>query len=272
MFSNNAKKIIKKHIPIIAEITGLSAGTLLAIFFEMKDGSMIAGNLIHPALADFLNRMLSPKQEQRILTASALAANYIQESLDRGEELRNDRFFSEGTVARSDAVEVVDSMLFTVGNEEQEKKIPYMARLIENAAFDESISADSACYYLQIFRNLTYRQICMIKIIVEKDRFQLTDKSKISMLEMKGPKVRPKNMEQFFEKYEEDVIFHEFLDLHIKGYITLQMSHNTFTVFNDFALIPRTAMTGKLIFNVYHHMNLGTIPDDDLAPIVKALS
>ena len=60
-------------------------------------------------------------------------------------------FFSEGTFSRSDAVEVVDSMLFAVEDDPQEKKIRYMAHLIENASFRSSISADTACYYLKVF-------------------------------------------------------------------------------------------------------------------------
>ena len=271
MFDNNKDKI-QKAIPVVSGITGISTASLLAYFLGEKDGSMAAGGFIQQSLADFLNRMMSPKQELRILTASALAVNYIEEYLNDGIELREDDFFSEGTIARSDAVEVVDSMLFTVGNEEQEKKIPYMAHLIKNAAFDESISADSACYYLQVFRNLTYRQICMIKIVVRKDHFQLRDKSKVNMVEMRIPEVQPNDMQQFFQKYEEDIICHEFLDLHIKGYITLQMSHNTLMVFNTFAMIPRTATLNKVIHNVYRHMNLETIPDEDILPIVKALS
>ena len=270
MFGKNKEKI-QKAIPIISGLTGISSATLTAFFLESTDAGMAAGGFIQQRLADYLNRMLSPRQELRVFTASALAVNYIEEILKR-EELRNDGFFSEGTVSRSDAAEVVDSMLFAVGNEEQEKKIPYMAHLIANAAFDESISADSACYYLQIFRSLTYRQLCMINVVVKKDHFQLRDKSKVNMVEMNIPETQPNNLQEFFQSCEEDIICYEFLDLHIKGYITLQMSHNTLMVFNTFAMIPRTATLSKVVFNVYRHMNLCTIPDEDISPIVKALS
>lgn len=273
MYNKNTEGKIQKHIPIISEITGLTASILSAHFFGDKDGAMAAGAFVQTSLNDFLNRMLSPRQEQRILTASALAINYIDELLKQGEELRQDGYFSENTVARSDATEVVDSMLFTVGNEEQEKKIPYMAHLIKNAAFDEAISADSACYYLQVFRNLTYRQICMIKLIVQRNNHQLRDKSKIQMLTMGIKETQPNSMEQFFEEYEENLISHEFIDLYNKGYITLVMSHHSDLVdHKTFSMIPKTAHAGMTLFHVYRDMNLEKIPDEDLAPIVKALS
>ena len=212
MFGNNERKI-REAVPIISEITGISAGILSAHFFGDRDGSIAAAGFIQPVLADFLNRVLSPMQEHRVLTVSAFAVDFIEKRLKEGEKLRNDGFFSEGTISRSDAVEVVDSMLFAVEDDPQEKKIPYMAHLIENASFRSSLSADTACYYLKIFGDLTYRQLCMINIAVREKKACLPLRDK-SWIQLGG------NM-----KIDENaVILHELVNMYIKGYVNLQFS------------------------------------------------
>ena len=110
MFGENGKKIRDK-IPIISEITGISVSTLLAYFLKSPGSAMAAGGFIQRILADYLGRVLSPIQEQRVITVSALAVDFIEKRLKERETLRNDGFFSEGTVTRSDAMEVVDSIV-----------------------------------------------------------------------------------------------------------------------------------------------------------------
>ena len=264
MFGKNEKKN-RDAIPIISELTGISAGILSAHFFGERDGSMAAAGFIQRVLADFLSRVLSPRQEQRVLTAAALAVDYIEKRLQNpDEQLRTDGFFSEGTIARSDAQEVVDSMLFTVEDDPQEQKIPYMAHLIENAAFRSSLSADTVCYYLKVFGDLTYRQVCMINIAVGEKKAFLPFRDK-SWIQLGG------NM-----KIDEDaVILHELINMYIKGYVSLQFNDgniNMPTAFSELSVIPSSLEAGIMIRNLSVYMNLQEIPADDLVPIVMALS
>lgn len=263
MFGDNRKKI-QDAISMISEITGISIGVLSAYFLGENEGSLAAGGFIQRVLADYLNRVLSPQQEKRVLTASALAVDFVDKRLKNGEFLRDDGFFSEGTISRSDAVEVVDSMLFAVEDDPQEKKIQYMAHLIENASFNTSISADTACYYLKVFGDLTYRQICMINLSVRegKEILPLRDKSWIEL----GGNMRIN---------EDAVILQELINMHVRGYINLQFSpqHFNFPVaFSELSAVPSSLEAGIMIRNLYVHMNLHKIPIDDLMPIVKALS
>ena len=76
MFGDNKKKI-QKAIPFISELTGIAAGTLSAYFFD----STAAGGFIQRILADYLDRVLSPIQEQRVITVSALAVDYVEKRL-----------------------------------------------------------------------------------------------------------------------------------------------------------------------------------------------
>lgn len=262
MFGKNKKKI-QEVIPIISELTGITAATLTAYFLNSSSTGMVAGGFIQRVLADRLSRMLSPMQEHRILTASALAVDFIDKRLRDGEKLRDDGFISGGTISRSDAVEVVDSMLFIVGDETQEKKIPYMAHLIENAAFKSSLSADTACYYLKVFGDLTYRQICIINLSVreKKELFPFRDKSYIEL----GGKMKID---------DDNVILHELIDMYVRGYIGLQFkpqNSNIPTAFSTLSVVPNSLEAGIMIRNLSVYMNLNKIPEDDIVPIAMAL-
>lgn len=139
-----------------------------------------------------------------------------------------------------------------------------MAHLIESASFRSSLSADTTCYYLKIFGDLTYRQVCMINIAVREKKAFLPFRDK-SWIQLGG------NM-----KIDEDaVILHELINMYIKGYVSLQFSDgniNIPTAFSELSVIPSSLEAGIMIRNLFVYMNLHKIPDDDLVPIVMALS
>ena len=74
---------------------------------------------------------------------------------------------------------------------------------------------------------------------------------------------------------DDTVILHELIDMYNKGYISLQFnSGNTSlpTAFSELSVIPSSLEAGIMIRNLSVFMNLNKIPDDDLVPIVMALS
>ena len=102
--------------------------------------------------------------------------NFINKRLKNEEPLRNDGFFTEGTISRSDAVEVVDSMLFAAKDDPEKNKIIYLAKLIENASFDSQIRTGLLHFLCKKFESLTYQQLCIIKMIIE-NKYPLSLKS-----------------------------------------------------------------------------------------------
>ena len=225
---------------------------------------MAAGGLIQPVLADFLNRVLSPMQEHRVLTVSALAVDFIEKRLKDGEKLREDGFFSEGTISRSDAVEVVDSMLFTVEDDPQEQKIPYMAHLIENGCFDASIHPGLLHFLYKESKSLTYRQLCILKLIIE-NRHPLNLKSTI---ETPWPTEKPMPMlsKDTFPTLVECV------NLGHRGYIDYKLSPADDTRSGPVALlVPHSMRSLVPAGQMYVHMGLADIPEDDVLPLAKSL-
>ena len=269
MFGKNKKKInkkkIRKAIPTISEITGIAAGTLTAYFLKSSSAGTAAGGFIQPVLADFLNRVLSPMQEHRVLTVSAFAVDFIEKRLKDGEQLRDDGFFSEGTITRSDAQEVVDSMLFTVEDDPQEQKIPYMAHLIENGCFDASIHPDLLHFLYKESKSLTYRQLCIIKMIIE-NKHPLSLKSTVETPWLTTDRV-PLLSEDAFPTLVECV------NLGHRGYIDFKLSPPDDTRSGPVALlVPHSMRTRVPAGQMYGRMGLADIPKSDVLPIAKSLA
>ena len=263
MFGRNKKKI-RKAIPFISGFTGISSALLSAHFFESIDGAMAAGGFIQRTLADYLYRNLSPMQERRVITAAALAVDFVDKRLKKGETLRNDGFFPEGTVSRSDAVEVVDAMLFTARDEWQEQKIQYLAKLIENASFDSQIRAGLLHFLCKKFESLTYRQLCIIKMVIE-NKYPLSLKSVVEtpwLTEEPVPLLSKDSMPTLAEC----------VDLGHLGYISYEQSPPDDKISGAVALlVPNTMRHTVLGLQMYSRMGLGSIPEEDVQPLAKSL-
>ena len=81
------------------------------------------------------------------------------------EEFRKDGFFEEMPTNRSNFEEVVESTLKKVMDTTEEPKVKLMASLTENIHFDEDLDMDTYRQILKDLDELTYRQLCMIRLI-----------------------------------------------------------------------------------------------------------
>ena len=102
-----------------------------------------------------------------------VAAAEIGQRIKNGDKIRDDGFFEEKRHSRSDAEEVAESIILKSQREPEEMKIPYMGRLLSNIAFDQEISAEMAHQITKAAEQLTYRQLCILKITVVKNAFSL---------------------------------------------------------------------------------------------------
>ena len=263
MFGRNKKKI-KKAIPFISGLTGISSAVLSAHFFESVDGAMAAGGFIQRTLADYLNRVLSPMQEQRVITASALAVDFVEKRLKKGGELRNDGFFTEGTRSRSDAVEIVDSMLFTARDDPQEQKIQYLAKLIENTSFDSQIQVGLFHFLCKEFESLTYQQLCIIKMLIE-------NKYPLSLKSIEETPWLSKEPVPLLSEGSLPTLL-QCVSLGNRGYIDFQQSPTDDPRSGAVALlVPNSMRYRVLAVQMYAHMGLADISEDDVRPLAESL-
>ena len=197
-------------------------------------------------------RFLSSRERARVGYVFGQAAVEIRERIGRGEALRDDGFFDAQQRNRSNAEEVGESILLKSQTKPEEKKLPYMAHLLANIAFESTIQAEMAHQITKVSEQLTYRQLCILKLAVAKDRFPL--------------RVSNYHDSESFPKQLYSILY-EYCELFQREYLA---NGNTVVVgLTD--IIPSQANIQGLGADLYRLMRLDTIPDADIAPIAEAL-
>ncbi len=70
-----------------------------------------------------------------------------------------------------------ESTLLKSQREAEEKKLPYMAHLLANLAFNTEISAAMAHQMTKAAESMTYRQLCILQLSATKEKFNLRKQS-----------------------------------------------------------------------------------------------
>jgi hypothetical protein len=158
-----------------SEIVGAAVGGALGFLAAGPVGSAgagIAGVMIaksaNKLLGDIATRQMSKREEERVGATAAVALKNIKDRLDRGEKPRDDDFFEEEIESRSAAEEVFEGTLRKAQDEHEEKKIKLLGNFFANVAFSSGVSLGEANYYLTLIDNLTYRQICVLGLLLAR--------------------------------------------------------------------------------------------------------
>ena len=199
------------------------------------------------------SRLLSPREEQRLGYVYTVAAAEIVERVKRGERIREDGFFGESHQDRSDAEEVWESALMKSQREPEEKKLPYVAHLLASLAFSGEIGVHMAHQLTKAADQLTYRQLCILKLIAHQERYSLREgdykeaagKSSVGLVQL----------------------IYEYHDLSNKNYILSPglMLGLAYLNPSDVTLQVMGEITVRL-------MRLEEIPEEDITPIVTELA
>jgi hypothetical protein len=176
--SETIKSLIEHGTEIAGGAVGgalgfLAGGTLGAAFLGAAGSSAVI--VLRKAGNELKERLLSPREEVRVGSVVAIAADSIKKRIDAGEQLRTDNFFEQNPNKRSDADEVTENVLLKSQRETEEKKIPYTAKFLSAVAFDKNISAAYAHQLIKTVEKLTYRQLCLLRLFATKGHFQLRD-------------------------------------------------------------------------------------------------
>ncbi len=235
-------------------VVGAMTGSLLGPAGAAVGGVLgVAATMGFKKIAhDVSLRLFSPREQARVSSVYVLAAAEIVERRQSGEKVRDDGFFDTGDLGRSDAEEVWESTLLKSQREPEEKKLPYMAHLLANVAFDTEISAAMAHQMIKIAESMTYRQLCILQLSASKERFRLRQRS------YDGQESFPKNLYQ---------LLYEYYDLSNQGLINFG---NTLAA-SLLDVNPGAATPQALGVDIYYQMRLHLIPDSELAPIAEQL-
>ena len=205
-------------------------------------------------------RFMGPREEARVGAVCALGAAEIVERVNAGEKLREDGFFEEGEAGRSDAEEVWESLLSKCQREASERKLRYMGHLFASLAFDDTIELDMAHQLIFEAEQLTHRQLCILRLCVTKESFDLRRDHYVNELEedhSESHGIGPNVYQVLYECY----------DLYRRGLV-----HFGGSAVLAFVRIVPSAMEvyglGAVIYNV---MRLEVIPYDDVAKVAERL-
>ena len=215
--------------------------------------------------AEISSRQLGPREEKRVGATLIIAAAEINRRLENGDALRDDDFFDKKQADRSDAEEVAESVLLKVQREPQEKKIPYMGYLLSSIAFDPEITLPYANQLIKVAEQLTYRQLCILKLCDVKDKCNLRDK------DYRDQNVDKKDLYQ---------VLYECAELDNKQYINSRGKADLHgREFADFGAtidgltraIPSCMSLQGLGKDLFNLMKLSLIPCRDITPISEQL-
>ena len=181
--------------PALAAISGVG-GKAIEIGFRM------IGNELY-------ERIIGPREKVRAGAAISFAMAGIRKRLENGESFRKDGFFEEIPTNRSNLEEVDESTLKKVIDTTEEPKIKFMANLAVNIRFDQDLDMDTYRQILKDLDELTYRQLCIIRLVV------LRENSEVDMIpiEVKVEDEDEKSLEQMSQ--DEQMKFHSIsMDFH----------------------------------------------------------
>lgn len=241
------------------DIAGGAIGAAVGFIFGGPAGAALGG-ASGPAAAGVIRkigheatrRLLGPREEVRIGGALAIATAHIKARVDRGEKLRTDGFFENRHSGRSDAEEVAESVLQKSQHEAEERKIPFMAYLIGNVAFNSGISTQLAHQILKAADSMTYRQLCIMKLTSVSKNYPL--------------RTDYKNQTSFNRVLYQ--ILHECLDLERRALINFDGK----VAFGLTDVRPATMRLEGLGIDMFNEMGLVTIPEVDFVDISERLS
>ena len=178
--SSKIRRLISCGSGVVADVSANMAGSAIGFVVGGPAGAVVgravsalASNCFRKIGEEITARKLSPREEARVGHVFVLAAAEIQKRLEAGERVRNDGFFDSAGAGRSDAEEVIESVLLKSQREPEERKLPYMALLLSSIAFDKRISAEMAHQITKAASDMTFRQLCILRMSAVKDKLDL---------------------------------------------------------------------------------------------------
>lgn len=259
MESERLRRLVDAGAGLVGRSAAGAASAAMSFLLAGPGGAALAGAAgasLSLALrrigVEITGRLLGPREEARVGYVLVQGAAEILERMEQGETLREDGFFDARRPERSDAEEVAECVLLKSQREPEEQKLPYMAHLLANLAFDSSIGVQMAHQITKAAEQLTYRQLCVLKLAAVKERFGLRD------TDYRGQESFSKQLYQ---------VLYECVDLYNKSYINLGGE----VAFGPTDVKPGSMVVQGLGVDISNLMRLRNIPVKDIAPIAAML-
>ena len=198
-------------------------------------------------------RMLSSREKARVGFVMGHAIAIMNERIESGDSLRSDGFFDAGDTDRSDADSVIEAVLLKSQREPQERKLPYMSRMFAAFALEDYYSPELAHQIVKAAEQLTYRQLCILRLAAVKNRYALR------LSDYRG--------QETFATALYSVLF-ECVDLYNKSFLNFGGE----VAFGPSDVKPGSMTVQGLGADIYNSMQLHEIPVEDVSPIAEVLT
>lgn len=162
-----------RTVSLGSKITGGLSGAVATYL----TGDPFVGAAISPVLAHNLERVgnemiarrLAPRQDVRVGRAILVAASLARERIEHGAMPRSDSFFDIDETGQAPSDEITEAVLQAAMNASQERKVDYIAALLTNIAFDQSIDVSTAHLLIETAEAISYRGMVLVKVMHETD-------------------------------------------------------------------------------------------------------
>ena len=196
--------------------------------------------------------------KERLARSLEMMSEYMHEkhqSKDPGDAWRNDWFAENQVSNRRIAFRLLEKTVKEIINDSEERKSEYIAKFWVNICLTSNSDIDEATAfsYFEIIESLSWRQLCIIRLIVLKNQVE------IRRLSVKDVEEMPQDEQTKFYSISRE--YQNLMDdRYIEGASVSQLTeiHEPFVDFPGSGLLPES------IHRLHSLMNLDEIPIEDL--------
>ena len=156
----------------VVAVLGAGFGAAVAA----QSGDPVMGAMVGETFAqvggDFVESVLSPRQEQRVATVVDLAGERITQGIADGNWVREDGFFD---APHLDATEIFEGVLLVARDEHEAKKLPYLANLLADVSFDEKVTVEMANLAIREAESMSWLEMSLPAIVSRPEEFALPE-------------------------------------------------------------------------------------------------
>ena len=167
--SRRLRDLIDSSSDLIGAVTGGAIGLVGGPAGSI--GGAAAGVAITKTIrrvgVEVYDRLLVPRQQERVGTVLAVALDDAQARAEQGAEIRDDGFFDSGEGQRSDADELLEGVLLQAANAYQERKLRHLGAILPSLAVRQDVSAADGHWLARLADRLTWRQFVVLAIFAE---------------------------------------------------------------------------------------------------------
>ncbi len=170
---------IKELVDLGSEMTAAAAAGVVGLAVGGPAGAIIGAAGAPPlvrVVREFADRLVGRSQRRRVGLVVLLIADRIAARHAAGDEPRADGFF-EASGERSAAEEIAEGVLLAAQTEHEERKLPFLANLYANVAFDTRVDRALANLLVRLAERLSYRQLCLLALFVNGQVFGLPNRN-----------------------------------------------------------------------------------------------